>query len=307
VGVNEWRSAMGGFSAVWCVGLVVGSAMAQVAPPPPGAPAPKPEYVRPEFKPVVPAAIKPTRARPDMTQVEYDSLVVVGDNGKVVRIGRPVALASLKNNPLLGPEQWEALEPWLVQRREKMELLVIENVDSAVEIDFGIIDEIYSEQQEQFSGIMDLIRPVSITNAIGDDLRGADLFSPEQAELNNLIAMDYRGKLIEEIQKNYVPEPGDESTNVDMILRYVFWENVQEPMAAYHGLLIEAAPQLNGWLDDLEVEDESATAISTLMAGYNEELDNDATLAIMRKVIDQLETAQVRSMLEKVVAARDAG
>ena len=117
---------MGGFSAVWCVGLVVGSAMAQVAPPPPGAPAPKPEYVRPEFKPVVPAAIKPTRARPDMTQVEYDSLVVVGDNGKVVRIGRPVALASLKNNPLLGPEQWEALEPWLVQRREKMELLVID-------------------------------------------------------------------------------------------------------------------------------------------------------------------------------------
>lgn len=298
---------MGPVTAMWCVGLVAGSAMGQVVTPPPGIPKPRPEYVRPEFTPVVPPEIRVRPKRPDVTGIEFDTLAQLGDDGMIIRVSEPVDYAALGNNPLLGPEQWEQLGPWLVERNRRMEQLVIENIDAVIEIDFGIIDQIFAEQQEQFAVIMELIRPLSITATIGDDLHDANLFSPEQTALNNMISLEYRGKVIDEIQKTFVPEPDDESTAVDHILRYVFWENAQEPIRAYRLMLIEAAPQLSGWLKDLEVEQEEAAAINSLLAKHNEGLNDEATLAIMRRVIDELETAQVRLMLKKTVAAREKG
>ena len=285
---------------VVCVG---GMAMAQVTAPPPAPPEPKPEYVRPVVAPTPPTAQRQTR--PDVSQIEYESLIERDERGLIKDLAMPADYAALDHNPLIGPEQREKLKAWMAERAHAMEKLVVEYADVAVEVDAGLLNDLVITDQLAMEAQMELLKPLQMVATLGDEMRAAKVLSPEQAELNNRIANEYSSARIDELRDTFVPPEGSDVTLVDMILRYVFGNQVSEPMYAYHNLLLEAAPnivELVGQIEDIPPE--KVAKVREIAKKYDPGASRDKRLDVMKQVVEQLEMAEVRDLLSAAVESR---
>jgi|GEM_PF-3256838 len=288
--------------AIVAVGLG-GMAMGQVAPPPPAPPEPKPEYVRPVVPPTPPTVQR--RTRPDVRDIDFESLIERDDRGMIKHLNVPVDYAALDHNPLIGPEQREKVDAWMVDRKKAMEKLVVEYADVAVEVDAGILNDLVISDQLAMEAQMELLKPLQLVTTLGDEMRASKVLSPEQAELNNYIANQYTSARIDELRDTFVPDEDSGVTLVDMILRYVFSNQVAEPMYAYHNLLLEGAPRIDELVGKIEgVAPETVAKVRELAEKYDPDAPRDKQLDVMKQIVEQLEMAEVRDLLQAVIDSR---
>lgn len=235
------------------VPLIVGSAEAQVATPPPG---PKPEpapYVPPPPapKPVVQPEAQPQPNQPRMggnDPLSPDSLrgklpplkwrslgQVDPETGRIQQYSEPLDIAALKPNPSVAQSRVPEIMPVLAGRRYRMEQIVIDNLDFALQVDEGLLDTIDLTDPNSMKVITDKITPLVPPKSVTMELFDRGVLSRIQKDFNLEIMKDYQNLMMQELGKVH----GD--AGLTEFMKFIMDESVKEARIALDGMLMEAS------------------------------------------------------------------
>lgn len=260
---------------------IFGTALAQVAPPPPTAPEKTPEYVPPAptaqppqrpaqrqpARPAQPAgAIGPGSPLPD---IPHESLVKVGDNGKIIRLTKPTEYAAVAVNPVTtGPIATAELAHFMHERQMQFEEIVIENLDLVLEIEDGFFLEIDWSDRANYAQVTQRIRPLAPASPFVKEAQARQIMTRIQGQFNAKIAREYEMAVTREARAAMSPD-NPESTGIvmDTIMRL----SIGESLYAYDNLcdalvanLAEVRAKLNLSSDDQAAFTIAAKEIDTV-------------------------------------------
>ena len=302
--------------------LVCGTASAQVVTPPPGPPPATPEYTPPPERTAPP---QPRAARPqtpsqqaraaqqrlqqvDLEAFDIPDLAERDDRGRLMPLDGPTELVAIRRNPLIGDDQRDELEAALAERRRAMAQTIAAHADVMYELDGGLLERITGTAsgeaaQADLNAVMEQIGPVLSEGSAARSLYTAGALSAEQAAVSERMAQDYRAARLEQIRADFLPEIDSDVTLVDLVIRQALRERSAEASVIYRDLLLAAAEDLTGALDQAGIDGD---ARGMLRAQERAALATDATdakLEIMRDVMTVLNSEQRAALLSTLVEA----
>lgn len=299
--------------------VMSGSAMAQIAPPPPPAPEPTPPYVPPPPAPAPaprpqPAPAAPREARIDPADemrkaqdIGFDSLVKRDSAGNILPLEQPTEWAALFGNPLVkdAPVTQAMFAPYLRERRQKMEQLVIDNVDLALRLEGDMLETLNVSDKGSVAQITPMIKPFTSLGQLTTELRKRDLLQPTQAGVSRLMIRDWTSANIAEINKatgggekgpDGKPKPSAE--RMDLVTRFMLRETIAEPMFIFQEVMLDTGKNLTEALKGAGIE--SSESVAAFGAATNREEQLNA----IRKLLGTLSVDQQRALLRKGLELR---
>ncbi|KAA0213740.1 MAG: hypothetical protein DYG94_09200 [Leptolyngbya sp. PLA3] len=232
------------------VPFIVGSAMAQVATPPPGPkpeppayvpppPTPKPT-VQPQTQPNQPRMggndpLDPNSLRGKLPPLKWRSLAQIDPKtGRIQQYSDPLDLAALKPNPSVAQSRVPEIMPVLAGRRYRMEQIVIDNLDFALQVDDGLLNTIDLVDPNAMKLLTDKITPLVPPKSITMELFDRGVLSRIQKDFNLEIMKDYQNLMMQELSKVY----GD--AGLTEFMKFIMDESVKEARIALDGMLMES-------------------------------------------------------------------
>ena len=238
--------------------------MAQVATPPPGPKPAPPAYVPPPppppaVKPVQPAnpsdqqqvrtggndPLKGESLRGKLPPLPWKSLAQVDENGQIQRYAEPLDIAALKPNPAVGDAS--EIMPILVGRRYRMEQIVIDNLDFALQVDDGLLGTMELSDPAAMKRVTDMITPLVPPKSVTIELFDRGVLSRVQKDFNLEIMKDYQGAMNKELAEVY----GDKG--LGEFMKFIMAESVKEARIALQGLLTEATWRMDDVLSKADL------------------------------------------------------
>jgi len=282
--------------AVLLAALVcAGPAAAQVVTPPE---APKPEM--PEYVPPPPPEPAPPPA-PPLTEIEYDSLVVRDDEGRVVRLTRPVGLEALPRNPLIGEDQWERIGEVLEARKERLQGIAVDNTDIMLAIENGVFDQIRNVADDNgrvaMESARELIQPILEPLQPHQELVQEGVLTDRQGRMTDLIMREYQSVLLRDVADGFEPEPGSSASELDGIVRSAFEQQVAEVRFEFRRVLLLAAGNLDDMLIAAGMTAEDRDAVSTRIRSVKGALTDEGRIGFMVELLSELDTDRAEALM----------
>jgi len=277
------------------------AALAQVAPPPPAKPDPTPEYVRPDAVPVAP---KNLRSPVNVEDVQYTPLVQIDSDGTIIRLTLPADFAALERNPLIDDDTRIAMRSALDDRRARVEANIVSNASTMVEVDAGLLETIQGiasndeEGQLRLQAVQEMIRPLLVGVPLGEDLRALGVLDDRQAALNDKIGREYKSALLEEVRDNFSPKPGDPVSQVDLLLREAFAQQLAEPVWTYHQMLLAASEDIQSAIRVVSLDEQQQGRVRPIVRALEAATTDQGRLNLMRDLMAILSPTQQRELLQ---------
>lgn len=264
-------------------GLVIGPACvasAQLAPPPPET-EPRPEYVapaRPERAPT-PAPSERPQPRPQ-TERQGGTLpdlphaplwcpipsipACEGYDGPVAVYDRSMHIIALERNPTTTPGQVADFQSMIATRRRDLEPTIIEHLDTMMDIEEGLIDQVSLVDVEGMRQIADRIEPLVVQPYLTASLRQKGVLTRVQADWNDKLIRDYQERLGQQWNR----EEPDRAN--DLILQYIFRDSVTEAQEALRAMLLEIALRPDEILDAVQIPSDPAEQMRAARVSLDE-------------------------------------
>lgn len=266
------------------VPLIVGSATAQVATPPPG---PKPEpaaYVPPPPPPAAePPPAQSNRPRiggndPFQGSIQSDKLPALKwrslaqvdpETGRLQQYSDPLDIMALKPNPTVAQSRAADILPVLAGRRYRMEMIVIDNLDFALQVDEGLLNTISLTDPNSMKLITDKVTPLVPPKSITMELFDRGILSRLQKDFNLEIMKDYQNQMMKEFGNVY----GD--AGLTEFMKFIMDESVKEARIALNGLLMEASWRMDDVLAEAALSDVAGLAELRAIRGSAADTDEE--------------------------------
>ncbi len=235
-----------------CAGAITACspAVAQVAPPPAEQPKEEEAYVAPEQPQQRGMTVRSQRqAQPGAQQggqqqqprrrvaapnIPYRSLVVLGEDDRIIKLTRPVPLLALANNPTIAENARDRVMPVVHDRHVRQEERLLQNLDLYLGFEFGMHEEMDLGNIENLSRLTRQIKPLTEPGDIATDLEDAGVFSASQRAMNNLIVQDYRKAVSNELKTVHGSELGP-------LFKQIIDDALVEPKYTYGLMVMELA------------------------------------------------------------------
>jgi hypothetical protein len=281
--------------------LIAGSALAQVATPPPGPKPEKPAYVptpvaprpAPAANPAVnPAAVSNALARvPDLPYVPLE----------LMPHELPLDLLAMTPNPLIGQSKANDLMPMLVGRRARQELVVMENLDFVLQIQDGMLEEISFSDIAKLTMITDKVKPLVPPKGISQEAFDRGMLSRVQHEFNLKIVREYQNRM----NQSFTDQYGDQA--LSHFMKFLMTESIKEPMIALSGMLTESTWRMEEILAAAGIADTEAAKQMASITGTPEtpEEERDMLVARIFEAWRPLSLEQKKAFLLAITTTRD--
>ncbi len=304
-------------STVAGVLMAAGLAHAQVAPPPPAAPAVTPPFKAPEQpkpqaqpskgpSPSQLAAQDEIQRRQEAEAVDFESIAVKDENGNIKPLPEPIEWYALKHNPIVKPVRLALCEPVLRERRAKYDTLVIDNIDIMEQLDSGVLEKLDMTNKTEVSALVQQVKPFQSMGTLTNQLKKARALEPTQAAVNQRIVNDYIARRIAaERSKEGLPaqmnrEEGKEAAQnpakaggVNIQVRLMLEAALNEAFYFYHQLLLDAGANF----DKLGI---TGAPVDRFQKAQTEDEKIDA----VKSAMISMTLDQKREMLRKVLTLR---
>ncbi len=264
-------------------GLVIGPASvatAQLAPPPPDA-EPKPEYVapaRPERNPTPAPSERPNPrpqterqggTLPDLPHAPLwcpiASIPACEDyDGPVAVYDRSIHIMALERNPTTTPGQVGDFQSMIATRRRDLEPKIIDNLDTMMDVEQGLIDQVSLVDVDGMRQIAERIEPLVVQPYLTASLRQKGVLSRVQADWNDKLIREYQDRLGQQWSR----EQPDRAN--DLILQYIFKDSVAEAEEALRAMLLEIALRPDEILDTVQIPSDPAEQMRAAKVSLDE-------------------------------------
>lgn len=283
--------------------------------PPPGelTPGEVPAMVPPVFAPPPELMENMPRAnsmaRPKMNELpelEFTSLIVRDEAGKIVPVMELAEVAALRVNPTL-PENFPGqLGAYLDERKTTFERIVVNNLDLLELVEQGIIENADYDKIEGIRHVVSTLRPLDVPHTpkrVTDDLQEKGMIDGTQAQFNMKITGEYctqvarEAKAPEGVTK---PDPRASGLIAKAMRRFA----VQESEIRYRALMSEAAEKMGTLAGEMELPEGLKATATAAGKEYRASMTEDEKIALYHKATGKMDVHQRRALLEKMIETR---
>lgn len=232
----------------------------------------------------------------------YKSLVERDSQGNLIPLKEPVDIAALRQNPLIDAETMAKVEPYLAERRAKLEQIVVENLNVIDQIQGGALNNISLGDQEGLNKVRALIKPLMAPNApkaLMDELRARSVVNQRQADLNKTIASEYARATMPKSEANANPDQKKDLIN-DM-MSHTLRQSVSESLFVHRELVMEAGAKMSDLLPSLGL---AADVVDKAKAAMPKGGDSEAHFKGYSNAMAQLPLEKRQELLKALIAAR---
>lgn len=295
--------------------MLAGLSSAQIAPPPPEAPAKTPDYVPPPAAPATPRgqtsnAPGGVSSVPDVPFKEWEK----DENGKLIPIDRPLEWAAMDRNITLTPKTREAMEPYLIERKQLFEELVIVELATIRKMLDGELEKIDLTDVKNFATARDLVKPLTGAGSVMAELKSKGIISRIQAAQNQKIMKAYQTEVNAQLKQQYAAgaDATDEekkASNKQQSARFMrdvmLKMSTDEAMFTYKRLAIEVSKEINQLLPGIDaVPADLKAKISPIALKLEAEGDDNVRAAAYREVSKMLTVDQEKALINAARMAR---
>lgn len=283
--------------------VVAAPAAAQVTTPPTTKPQPTTPY-----KPSDPGRQRlATRPDPDtLPDMSYEPITVRDNDGTLIPITDPVEYVAMSHNPMLDLWAMTKIAPYFYPRRLRVEQLVLDNLDTMMAIENGLIETMRIGDEEAMRATSGKI--AAFTSASGvlpylsSEITIADVVPKQVGILTNRILNKYQNDLTMEAMA--LPTTEDGATGMDQMMQKVMRMSITEHEYFYRRLMMDAADQFSVVLPQLGLDAATSAAIAPLAEKLQEEGDLDARALLIREIFAELDSDARRRALELTIGLR---
>lgn len=221
-----------------------GTASAQLTLPPTAPKPERPEYVPPAQR-TQQQAEAPTNTF-DPSQVEYEPIYTVNDDGTITDPVDHFEIAALKNTPLIDEELWEFLDVILEERREEMELVAHKFPRQCIEAVTTLIPNFDVSKESTRTALADVTSSLNQPTGLISWIQSQGVLTEDMVKMAQFIANDYTQTKMQSIQAN-APEGIKELDLVSLQARFLVRGGIAEPLRGFGRLaryVIEHNPDL---------------------------------------------------------------
>jgi hypothetical protein len=197
----------------------------------------------------------PTRQPISANLPPFESLVVRGEDGKVIRIDAQLDLLALQRNTLVDDATRERIRPILREWLADLDQLVIDNLDFIERIDPpdgspGVIKSIDLNDHATVQPVATMMNQLISAGPLTAHLQTRGALTREQHDLNQRIISDYLQAVMNEVLAEHNLQPGgqqprseeERTLQVNTVSRHLYGLSSRDAMAAYYRQLADAAP-----------------------------------------------------------------
>lgn len=295
--------------------MLAGLCSAQIAPPPPEAPAKTPDYVPPPPAPATPRGQTSgnpggVSSVPDVPFKEWEK----DENGKLIPIDRPLEWAAMDRNITLTPKTREAMEPYLIERKQLFEELVIVELATVRKMLDGELEKVDLTDVKNFANARDLVKPLTGAGSIMAELKNKGIVSRIQAAQNQKIMKAYQTEVNAQLKQQYAAKPDatdDEKKAAGKQQSARFMRDVMlkmstdEAMFTYKRLAIEISKEINQLLPGIDaIPSELKAKIAPIALKLEAEGDDNARAVAYREVSKMLTVDQEKALINAARMSR---
>jgi hypothetical protein len=289
-------------AVIACLLLPSAAALGQlVTQPPEHVPRPEERIAISGFGKEVPHqdVVRPSTARyvGPLPELPLRSLVQRDADGKVLPLSEPIEWAALRNNPLISPEDLARIAPVLLERRRAFDRIVIDNLDLAEQIDERIFEKLDLANNQAFQQLLNVSQPFRPDDLLplSKSLTRAGLLDHNQEYLNNKISQDYKLATIPGLPPDATPEQKGQHSRRSLALLYK--QGLDEPLFELRRMRLAAARSLSKTVPSLGLDPATAKAVTEIADQARPEGDEQATLALIKRINERLTLEQRKQLL----------
>jgi hypothetical protein len=300
------------------VGLPLTGAAQVAPPPPPAAPAPAklvPPPPRPPRRPMAPVqkpAGKPRPKAPPAIQVPdlpYEPLARFDENGKLIRIEGSVDMAALKHNPTVGPATIERVRPFLTDWQQRVDVMVVDNLDIMQDVDNGLFENIDLADENQKVLMNEVFKMIISTSNPNNVMASSGALSKTQMDFQRKLVADYTTALDREVASEISAKiPGDDKEAKQKQLlegsRFSLENMSRDEVRAYHRLLVTAAGLAEQVLPGLGLSAEEQQKAAAPLAAVRAAQSDGEKLQAVKSLLATMELMRQRDFMKAVLDAR---
>lgn len=300
------------------VGLPATS-LGQVAPPPPPAGDPPAKLVPPPPRPaprkMTPIQKQPSKPRPkappaiQVPDIPYEPLAKFDADGKLIRIDGSVDLAALKHNPTVGPKTIERVRPFLTDWKQRVDVMVVDNLDIMQDVDNGLFENIDLADENQKVLMNEVFKMIISTSNPNNVMAGSGALTKTQMDFQRKLVADYTIALDKEVAAEISARiPGDDKESKQKQLlegsRFSLSNMSRDEVHAYHGLLLTAAGLTDKVLPGLALSPEEQEKLAAPLAAVKTAQTDQQKMEAVKALLGAMELTRQRDFMKAVLDAR---
>ena len=243
--------------------MAAATATAQLAPPPP-PPVDKPPVVFPPPPPPPRPAQAAPRARgvPAPPNFEFKKIAEFDAAGDLEPARESPEYLALVRNPKIEPRQVPAIREVLEEHYQKVDDLVIENVDLIMEVAGGAFDEADLTNPEVFNNVQGIMGVLMTARGLAERLQKEDAIDNEQMRATKAIELDWVQDFNKESMDKAIEEHGQENRKEVIVemSRGTFHLLSMEATVAYRRMAVQIADNFDRVIEAAELADAEGVA-----------------------------------------------
>lgn len=280
-------------------------ALAQVVTPPPATtPTVDQNIPKPQPRNLVQAPpARPTQAQPAQIElpkdVDYNALIKKDGEGKVLPLSGPLYIEALKANTKLPSDFWDKAKPYLAERRQTMEFVMINNLDLMDKVEDGIFESTGFDKT-QVDKLLNTARPLlkpAAPDVLSKELKAKGLLDEVQYRITETLVRNYV------LAKNPVPaadKPKEERGNDSFrVLIQLYKIPFDEFVHIHRDLNETAADNMRDILPLLNADDATASKVRDVMTRLKKGASYEDKAAAMKSLRDVLTVEQRKEMFKQ--------
>lgn len=221
-------------------------------------------------------------------------------SGHVVKLDRPLQWAAIERNKTITPATRKKIEAFIEQRRAKVELAVIENMEKVRELDSGVLESFSMSQRENLKKVLENTKPFQALGAFASELKKADLFTANNVQQHQIIVDDYRRLMLDDMKRDSAAS-GSPAAGTDLVSRAMFLTMADEARQVYYWMLADSVNDAAGRVTQIGVSAEVAPKVTEFFNQAKNSKDESERIAKMREAVALLTPEQTRALVEPVV------
>lgn len=190
-----------------------------------------------------------------LPDLPYESLVVMGDDGRVERLTSDPHMEALDRNPMLTDETRAEALAIAMDRAAKIEQMVVDQIDAVMRLD-ELANAPFS--LEVATEMADIKKSLGLTSTLTDHLRAEGVLTIVQARFSNAIVKEYDDAM----KKQELGETPD----VMDAMGYTVRLGVRDALVAYEALLDTAARDIDVVVEEAGLDPGTATRLAEAVA-----------------------------------------
>ncbi len=229
----------------------------------------------------------------ELGDIPFESMIWRDENGQIVELEQPPLIAAFNHNPLMDGQTLDLAFAVLADRREQLELKLIDNAATVKIITSGEMERTSIADFNNVQRMRMLLQQLNLPMNMLNDMGTRGVIDQRQAFMNTLIEKEYNNAMREQLSQGH-----EGAALIEVMLVPMLRTQAYEPLYVLEEVLLDISGQLDAVAPRLNLREDQQRAAQAAIAGLASTEARGERLKLMNGFVGQLDVEQIKEFLK---------